>query len=237
MLLMPWSPRHALHLLCVVLLMHTTTGWALDPDANYEVEMIVFQNKTLTGSDGEQFGKELRTSGLAEARPLLDAKSPNLDAGQPFVRLAGTELRLGNVIRKLRKNKSYAPLIHLGWRQPILPLNSGNAALIYHYQTPPLTFLPPGAIKPKLSNDKSQAFGTLQLSQGKQPRVAVNITLNNPVGNSPQTYQLQESRRIKLGELYYFDHPLFGVIVQVRPARKEATVVPALPAPAPPGSR
>lgn len=237
MLLIPWSSRHVLHLLCFLLLIHNTTSWALDPDANYEVEMIVFQNKTFTNSDGEQFAKDLRLGGLAEARPLLDAKSPGIEANQTFVRLTGNELRLGNIIRKLRKNKSYATLIHLGWRQPILSPDTGNAALIYHYQTPPLTFLPPGAIKPKLSSDKIQTFGTLQLIQGKQPKVSVNMILNNPVGNTPQTYQLQESRRIKLGELNYFDHPLFGVIVQVRLAKKEATVELALPPSAPADSR
>lgn len=36
------------------------------------------------------------------------------------------------------------------------------------------------------------------------------------------TYGLRERRRIKFGEHHYFDHPAFGVVAQVVPARGEA---------------
>ena len=36
-----------------------------------------------------------------------------------------------------------------------------------------------------------------------------------PVLQQADYVRLTESRRIKLNELHYFDHPLFGVIIQV----------------------
>ena len=37
------------------------------------------------------------------------------------------------------------------------------------------------------------------------------------------TYVLDEKRRVRSGELHYFDHPMFGVIAQVNPYAAPAT--------------
>jgi hypothetical protein len=34
---------------------------------------------------------------------------------------------------------------------------------------------------------------------------------------TPRLFRLTESRRMRSRELHYFDHPLFGVMVEVRP--------------------
>ena len=36
-------------------------------------------------------------------------------------------------------------------------------------------------------------------------------------------YPLQQSRRMKSGELHFFDHPLIGVLIVIRPYELEST--------------
>jgi len=36
-------------------------------------------------------------------------------------------------------------------------------------------------------------------------------------------YGIRDKRRIKFGERHYFDHPAFGLIIQVRPSKDTPT--------------
>jgi hypothetical protein len=44
-------------------------------------------------------------------------------------------------------------------------------------------------------------------------------TFSGASGNETVVYRLNESRRIKVSETHYFDHPKFGALVRVSPAR------------------
>jgi hypothetical protein len=57
--------------------------------------------------------------------------------------------------------------------------------------------------------------GTVQISAGRLLYVATDFV--NYFGES--AVRITEQRKVKLKEIHYFDHPLFGVIVQVTPYR------------------
>jgi len=81
--------------------------------------------------------------------------------------------------------------------------------------------------------------GTVRVTLSRYLHVAVDLVyrgalperLTDPVTGTEvtrerrQTFRLSERRRVRVGEVHYFDHPAFGVLVQVRRA------------PCPPGAR
>lgn len=54
----------------------------------------------------------------------------------------------------------------------------------------------------------------------RQPRVPVYSTREQAQEHAgwepaPESFRIQERRRVKLNELHYFDHPFFGLLVRV----------------------
>ena len=60
--------------------------------------------------------------------------------------------------------------------------------------------------------------GSVALQRGQYLFLGVDVDYLAEPGVS---YGLREKRRVKFGERHYFDHPAFGVIAQVVPARGE----------------
>jgi len=85
-----------------------------------------------------------------------------------------------------------------------------------------LTLEQVGIVVPGLS-------GSVYLERGQFLHLGFDLHL----GDDP-AWSLSELRKIKFNEKNYFDHPGFGVIAIVSPARREdaAAVAPAAPAPA-----
>ena len=57
--------------------------------------------------------------------------------------------------------------------------------------------------------------GTIGLQGGRLLHVGANFVFRA----GEITAEVNEFRRVKLKELHYFDHPLFGILVQVTPFR------------------
>jgi len=214
-------------------------GPALPP--RYEVELIVFANRQFDPTE-ERF----ETLNDFPAEPLAPFAAPPVfdetTRGQPGsgaapppasgaalldalrVRpLRPEELKLRNEYRKLAANSAYAPLLHTGWVQPGLP--EGEAPtfdlatlgvwnprgtvrvhlirllhitldLTYEAAAPGAT--PPGAAPPGAASPQGVGDGLDELSL--VPR-----------------YRLTATRSSRSGELQYFDHPAFGVLVRITP--------------------
>jgi hypothetical protein len=78
--------------------------------------------------------------------------------------------------------------------------------------------------------------GTLKVASGRYLHVALDLLYRHPTlraggvnaeghaveatRTALQGYRLNETRRIKLGEVHYFDHPAFGALVLVAPIEK-----------------
>jgi hypothetical protein len=94
----------------------------------------------------------------------------------------------------LAKDSAYKPIMHVAWIQP----GVGGMSAPVHIQD---------------SDGKLNGYVQVQQSQGLQLLVDLERTANS--GDSTVIYRLNEKRTIKLNDVYYLDHPKFGVIVKV----------------------
>jgi hypothetical protein len=112
--------------------------------------------------------------------------------------LPETAWQLGAVEAALKRRADYAPLAHALWAA-IVPPNGRTTAHLEEV-------LPAGA----------PLSGSIALQRGQYLLLGVEVDYAAAEG---ATYPMRERRRVKFGERHYFDHPAFGLIVQVTPSR------------------
>jgi hypothetical protein len=163
--------------------------------------------------------------------PGADTPPGALDAAQPdnaappeneftFRVLRPEELQLTQQYRVLNRLQAYHPLVHGGWIQLGLP---DNEAL-------PVDLGVLGVRNPT---------GTIRLSLTRFLHVKLDLSyVETPVTQAafvpgpdglaelkmPTRYHLNAERTTRSGELHYFDHPAFGVLIKVTPVKPEASV-------------
>ncbi len=164
---------------------------------------------------------------------------------EEFTLLTDSELKLHGVYDRLKTSPNIRPLLHIGWRQPLLdkaetpwlgytatdnPDENGldefngvirfsrNQGLLVEHKVigfKPLS-LPTGydygqseEADPSYDYDAVEAFA---FTENQEPMVDQQM---------PEQlhgyFVLSESRKIKLEELHYFDHPNMGVLLKVTP--------------------
>jgi hypothetical protein len=215
----------------------------------YQVEVLVFAYREFDRSE-EQFSHEtsrvIRPRGeTLRAPPVFDdsnfgplaqnseqpGQPPPFGADAPvgqdtaaaeqnefrFRLLRPEELQLTTQFRVLERNaQAYVPLLHGGWVQPGLPENESR----------PFDLAMFGAKNP---------MGTIRLYLSRFLHVKVDLSYRDPAaataapafGNElaevpiAPRYYLVADRPTRSGELHYFDHPAFGVLIKVTPVRPE----------------
>jgi hypothetical protein len=184
-----------------------------------EVEVIVFQRLGLGEARGEAW-PEVTAAGEPGA-VRLDDRSGAIAGFQP---LSADRLQLGGVFEALARSRNYRPLIHIGWTQP--GLGEGRARPVYIGTGG--TASATGADAPS----GNAIEGTLELAQSRFLHLRAGLVHHRAVppeffgdaasrlerlsGSQTHGFRLVETRRMAPGEIHYLDHPLFGVIVQVR---------------------
>ena len=122
------------------------------------------------------------------------------------------ELQLTAEYRKLERVPTYLALAHFGWVQAGLPEN----------QSQPFDVAQLGVMNPS---------GTLRVYLSRFLHVTVDLSYRDtlhgaapaaPAGGLAEVdiaprYDLDAERQTRSGELQYFDHPAFGVLVKVTP--------------------
>jgi hypothetical protein len=239
---------------CVAALLATAAVAQVPPPAEaapiprYEVEVIVFANRAFDPTEErfrqtlDEFGVET-TATLREAPVFDDTRFPALGSQiappvappQPLDPLAAAraealrvrvlrpeELKLGNEYRKLSAISAYQTLVHAGWVQPGLP--EGDAE---DFDLMVLGVMNPrGTVRVHLSRFLHITLDlTYQGAPDAAPAFGAGDRLDEVV-LAPR-YRITATRSARSGELHYFDHPAFGVLVRVTP----------LPAPDAAGSR
>ncbi len=211
----------------LVLLITVTAGMSSAVAAKsrwYQVEVIVFRHVGPANPD-EEIWPDLESLPDFHDAVNLFVDLPNYSEGSgseraneveilgplAFESLPSRALKMSGVFRRLRTLSSYAPLLHIGWRQPGLSRSRARRVFI--------------SDKPRVQNDvatmqlevpiEERVEGTVQISAGRLLYVATDFV--NYFGES--AVRITEQRKVKLKEIHYFDHPLFGVIVQVTPYR------------------
>jgi hypothetical protein len=123
------------------------------------------------------------------------------------------ELKLGTEYRRIRAIGAYEPLLHGGWVQPGLPDADAQ----------PFDLALLGAVNPR---------GTVRVHLSRFLHITLDLTYQSTgVAAEPTAtfgdalgeltlaprYRLTTTRSARSGELHYFDHPAFGVLVRVTP--------------------
>ena len=154
---------------------------------------------------------------------LPDQAPPEADEEEePFVYrlLNADELELTGAYAMLENLDAYTPLVHGGWVQEGLP---EDLAPLMH-----LSLLgalnPVGSVRLHLSRF---LHVTVDLEYHVRPAEAPATPLFSPYSyvleeiTLPPRYELHVQRQARSGELHYFDHPAFGLLVIVRPQPEE----------------
>jgi hypothetical protein len=198
----------------------------------YQVEIIVLAHRDFDANE-ERFSQELSplradaNDSLLEV-PLYVEPSPPVvtdptaatpeagPADDPFAfrLLPPDQLQLNTEYRKLTNSGAYRAILHAGWVQPGLPEDRAKPF--------DLTQLgvtnPRGTVRVYLSR-----FLHVNLDLSYQDGAVAGATTPEPVGNELREvtlaprYRLTTERQTRSGELHYFDHPAFGVLVRITP--------------------
>lgn len=166
---------------------------------------------------------------IITGQPDQPAPAAHHDAPLSFVSLPASQFTMGNIVNKLSKQGSYRILSHVAWRQPALGGNQLESVHIIggprldetHYQFESLVTLKTSKFlhldvdailrerdKQNLGGkfDSPADLGLLENSDNGKDRVAIY-----------QLYRLTQSQRVRSNKLYYFDHPLMGLIIKISP--------------------
>lgn len=96
----------------------------------------------------------------------------------------------------LSKDSTYRPILHIAWIQP-----TEN-----------------GPVRIQGADGKLNGYFQMQHKQGLLMTVDLELTSNqNDDSGNAIIYRLNEQRPIKFNEVYYLDHPKFGVIAKISP--------------------
>jgi hypothetical protein len=176
------------------------------------------QNFPPAGQPGAPASGSLGADTLGENAPTPGSDPLTEQTEFRFRLLRPEELQLSNQYRILERNpQAYAPLLHGGWVQPGLPESDARPFdLAMLGATNPV-----GSIRLYLSR-----FLHVDLDLSYQDAAALPAAAPAP-GNElaelpiAPRYHLAADRTTRSGELHYFDHPAFGVLVKVTPVRPE----------------
>ena len=157
----------------------------------YQVEIVIF--KAASTPAGEDLGANAEGRGF-NRQPDTGATPPAL-----YRTLEASQMQLGGVVSRLRANGNWRVLAHAGWVQGATdwPRHAG------------LSLDQLGINVPGLS-------GSVYVERGQFLHLGFNLKL----GDNP-AWSLSELRKIRFNEKNYFDHPGFGVIAIVSPARAQ----------------
>jgi hypothetical protein len=134
------------------------------------------------------------------ADELMRDPAGHFRADDALAELPGSAYRMQRIADSLNRSGAYRVLAHKAWRQ-----TARDAAQAAPY--------PVNAAGDALD-------GTITLLRERFLHLDVDLVLQS-------SYSLDERRRVRSGELHYFDHPMFGVIAEVNPYEPPEPATPA----------
>ncbi len=201
------------------------------PDRSESIELI---GELLDAGAEDQSGEQ-------NSKPDIESQVSTREL-QPYLELPSSRLKLEGVQRVLKLSSEYRPLMHIAWQQPALSARTARAIHLQKYEEIiEMADEEPESIESLIdgSGQSSEFYqvpelifdGTLKIRSSKFlhvdvdfayfPKSLASATENQSADNSLFVAQqadyvrLRESRKIRLNEINYFDHPLFGVILRV----------------------
>lgn len=171
-----------------------------DSTRTYLIEVIVFENTGPDSADNELFGRRIEWK-LDETAPI---GGPQINSSALNFVQTGT---LEKLVAGISSSSRYKVLKQVAWIQPAAAKN--DAPLVSIVGSPMLS-------------------GQVRVYSRKLLFVELELRLIRPLTNMSHTtvpyssryYQspvflVKETRRLKLNEIHYFDHPRFGALLKV----------------------
>ncbi len=172
----------------------------------YQVEMLVFEH-VVVDTGGEQWN----SGATPDYSNAINLETDTNNSGT-FKKLPSGRYKLGGVNKVLKLSSQYRPIHHIAWQQPELTKSRAK--------------------KVHIKNPEARIDGTVNLRGGYLLHLDLDIAyfvelltesitsftdegISEDIAMRGTYAQLKETRRIKLNELHYFDHPLFGVVMRV----------------------
>jgi hypothetical protein len=169
----------------------------------YDIEIVIFRTKVGLGQQ-ENWADET----TAAATVAGGEAASGSDVGKLVTVLPSSSYRLTGIDSRLRTSGTYLPVAHAAWVQ--------TASAWGTHAGFPLDSL--GINVPGLTGD---IF--LERGQFLHLGMTLNYTMQDPPAglNAPAgtTFVMNETRRVRFYQRNYYDHPAFGVIALITPAR------------------
>ncbi len=174
---------------------------------SYDVELLIFRNLT-DKETPENWGVEAASA--AQRMAIPDEETGAAEAPAPtaptvtFPSLPASKMKLGAIEETMRRSRAYQPVAHIGWTQPGFARNAAK-------------YLSVSSLAPPSSGLQGQ----IALSRGRYLHLTLDL-IYEAQGESPQSYVLRQTRRMRSNERHYIDSPKFGVIAVITPSGGDA---------------
>jgi hypothetical protein len=179
----------------------------------YKLEVIVFESLATKGWTEEYWPEDIELPDIENSISVYNSKQGALWINPSQKSLAGKAVALNK--------KGYRVLFHEAWTQFGYPDRKVKRVLLESANPYGSSVL--GTLRFYKTRFAHVEFD-LQLEKAIPQRVKQSFIENQKISanNLPDQWRfnLQESRKIRPGELHYLDHPLFGVLVQISKIEK-----------------
>lgn len=197
----------------------------------YQVEVIVF-DRLYPNLDGEQWqNQEFKIRGN-----MVELEPDSAQGFVPYTILNASRNRLSGVYRVLKLSSKYRPLYHVSWQQEATERRESRYVHIQKLDGEVVTPVAETTEEPEFIEQFNVmpdriVDGSIRIRSGFYLHADIDLSYftqlpaeNKIIRTSEESFQagfdktvikLKETRKIKLNEIHYFDHPMFGVILQV----------------------
>lgn len=213
-----------------------------EAQAWYQIEVIIFDRLT-PDAGGEQW----RDTPFILPEDPVDPRAVEAPAEAlqptPYRLLPPARHRLGGIHDFFRRMAEYQPLLHLSWQQPAATGRQARHVRLRH--PAPADATAPATAEPmfieQLIRSRPEIDGAIRIRGGFYLHADIDLSrfrvippankilpvppvdeAAGPEATQKTRLELKETRRIKLNEIHYFDHPMYGVILQVSRLNPEA---------------
>lgn len=185
---------------------------SLPAQAAYVAELIIFEHTATSAWLEESWPMQPARLDSSEKDITLSSVM-----GNGWQQLGEGQWQMRDVLRRLSAAGSYRPLVQAAWQLPTQGRDEANTLTLPEGMSS--SGLPVQA-RIKIYKQKFEHVELeVQVEKRLPPALREAFMKHNrlsadQLGDSWR-FRLQESRKIKPGELQYFDHPLFGVILLI----------------------
>lgn len=201
----------------------------------YTVEVLVFTASNYAfdrNTTGNEIWKEDSKRALSNIIPQnKSAKTPKNSKNDPIT--FNTGKKLTDYLNLLKQNSNYQILKYISWSQPTLSKKRSPKVPFSSAREDDNDL--PSEIHSDLEGSVKFYLGSflqLDLNLTYSPQSDLNLESSDDATKDSTDlhgtmvrgkYTIREKRRVRIDEINYFDHPMFGVIAMVFPSDKKIT--------------